>query len=182
MPKDNLLKFVRGFSGARELYQRAIDNNSYIELVCLGASIIDATLRIGIILKHQIDTESDEQISELLQQEDDDKIINEKDVYQRALDNKVIDKGVYDNLINLYESRNRVIHRYIISEITTQQVGEIAKCYYDTFNIVKEKIVELEDKQKELGIGMTVDIKGHENEIGAWLKSLAKDKHGNGEL
>jgi len=179
MPKDILLEFMKGFSGARDLYQRAIDNKSYIELVCLGASVIDASLRIGINIKHQIDTNPDEILSELLQQEEDDKILTEKAVYDWALKDEVIDADIHEKLYELYEDRNRVIHRYIISEITTQEVHDIARDYYDTFhNIVKPKLVELEDIQKQMGIGMTADTEGIEEEVKVWLKSLANEKHG----
>jgi hypothetical protein len=180
MLKDNLLEFIKGFSGAVELHRRANNKGSFIESVCLGASIIDGVLRIGIILKHQIDTKSNEQIRELLQQEKDDKIITERQVYKMALDSGIIDEIIFNNLEKLYKDRNRVVHRYIISEITTDEVLKIAIEYDNTIKVVNKKIEELEKKQIEMGVGMTVY--NEDIDIQKWIEDLGKEKHGNDEL
>jgi hypothetical protein len=43
-------QFMDGFVGAAELLQRAGQNGSFIEYICLAASVIDGSLRIGLIL------------------------------------------------------------------------------------------------------------------------------------
>ena len=173
---------MKGFSGAVELHNRANSNGSFIESVCLGASIIDGVLRIGINLKHQIDTKSDEQLEELLQQEETDKIITERQVYKISLDKEVIDKDIFECLEKLYKDRNRVVHRYIISKITTEEVLNIAIEYDSTIRTVNTRIEELEKKQIEMGVGMTVNLENEDAVVKEWIESMAKEKHGNDEL
>ena len=182
MPENKLSEFMKGFSGAVELHNRANANGSFIESVCLGASIIDGVLRIGINLKHQIDTKSDEQLEELLQQEETDKIITERQVYKIALDKGVIDKDIFESLEKLYKDRNRVVHRYIISKITTEEVLNIAIEYDSTIRTVNTRIEELEKKQIEMGVGMTVNLEDEDEAVKEWIESMAKEKHGNEEL
>jgi hypothetical protein len=84
-----------------------------------------------------------------------DKIVSETDIYLEAREIGAIDDSIYDQLMKLYKDRNRVVHRFIISEITLADVEEIAYQYY----LMQQKIVEMvrtiEAKQIGLGIGMT---------------------------
>ena len=67
---NKLINFLNGLAAATELLNRAGKNGFFIEAVCLSANIIDAELRIGIILKHQIETRSREIPVEYLFQEE----------------------------------------------------------------------------------------------------------------
>jgi hypothetical protein len=58
-------------------------------------------------------------------------------------------------LFKLYDDRNRVIHRFIISEITLAEVEEIAYQYYKQQEAINKIIFDLEAEQITLGIGMT---------------------------
>jgi hypothetical protein len=58
---------------------------------------------------------------------------------------------------SLYEDRNRVIHRFIISEITIADVQIISHRYYGIRERIKLIVDDLESDQIRLNIGMTTD-------------------------
>ncbi|HCZ10937.1 MAG TPA: hypothetical protein DHV16_01485 [Nitrospiraceae bacterium] len=178
--------FMRGLSAAVQLSQRAVENGSFIESVCLAASVIDAQLRIGLILNHQLKTKSNDLIDELLCQIDDNKIVTERNIYKRALKENIIPQKIYEELNDLYHKRNKVVHQYIISDITTEEIVKIAAKYADTVHIIKDSIRNLENEQIRLGIGMTVSgnrvpdsIRGKANEV---MDKQSDEKHGNSNL
>lgn len=153
--EGRLGQFITGFVAASQLLNRAATNGFLIEYVCLATSVIDAALRIGLILNHQLANKNDEILEDLLFQGEADEIISERVIYKRAIDDKIIDKALFTDLETLYKERNKVIHRYIISDITTKQVLEIGMKYERIVSVINECIRKLEDEQIELGIGMT---------------------------
>jgi hypothetical protein len=174
---DKLDKFLGGVAAARELFQRAGEHGFFIEGVCLASNLIDAQLRIGIILKHQIETKSKEILVNFLQQSG--KTYTERAIYDIAKEKNVIDQLFFEKLNTLYEDRNRVIHRYIITDITTDQVLKIAIRYEELFKRVRERIFEIEEEQINLGVGMTVKgpaFKGPDAK--EWLNEMTTKKHG----
>ena len=156
MDKNSLEDFMNGFGAAVQLLNRAGQNGFIVEYVCLATSVIDAMLRVGLILQHQIKTRTDEIIDEVVYQGDGAKIITEREVYREALKECIIDEELYTQLNRLYDERNMVVHRYIISDITTRQVLDIGIRYEKIIPVIGEKIRRLEEKQIELGVGMTV--------------------------
>lgn len=147
--------FLQGVGATALILSKAIKNKAFIEATCLLASQIDALLRIGIVLKTQI-VNSDTKIeSEWIYQGLSDKKKSEKDIYKKALDLGVIDQQIYDGLFVLYDDRNRVIHRFIISEITLAEVEEISYRYYQMQKAIAKVIYDLESDQIKLNVGMT---------------------------
>src|SRR6266478_3517873 len=122
-------EFIVGFAAARELHSRAGTVGSFIECVCLGASLTDAMLRVGIILQHQLDNRTGEIPLDLIFQGEKDRQISEREIYRRALAISVIENGTFTRLQTLYDERNPVVHRYVISRITTSDVLNIAMEY-----------------------------------------------------
>jgi len=178
--------FMRGFSAAVQLGGRSVENGSFIESVCLSASIIDAQLRIGLILSHQLQRASSDLLDDLLYQPDVSKIVPERSIYKRALKEGIIAKEIYNELENLYQKRNRVVHRYIISDITTAEVLDIARRYSDMVHAVNQSIRKVEDEQLRRGVGMTVagnripeSLRGKAKEI---MDRMVDEKHGNANL
>jgi uncharacterized protein YutE (UPF0331/DUF86 family) len=178
--------FMKGFAAAAQLSQRAVSNGSFIESVCISASIIDASLRIGLILNHQLKTKTDEILDELLYQADEKKIITERTIYKLALKENIITNNIYQELNVLYNSRNKVVHQYIISDITTEMVLKIAAKYADMIHIVKESIRKLEDEQLRLGVGMTKAGIGMSETVrenaNKFMDNIINEKHGNPNL
>ena len=172
--------FIAGFTAAVELRARAGKLGAFIESVCLGATVIDGALRIGLILKRQTVAGTSEIVPELLYQADDDKPVSERAVYRLARERDVIDQALFEKLELLYQQRNRVVHRYIISELTTQDVLNIALDYEDAMGDVSAAVGELENEQLREGVGMT-----RSEDLTFELKDLfelSKDKHGGVQL
>ena len=156
MDKHRLEDFMNGFAAAVQLLNRAGQNGFIVEYVCLATSVIDAILRVGMILKHQINNQTDEILDELLCMEEGDKPISERAIYRISLDQGVIDNELFNLLNSLYNQRNKVIHRYIISRITTRNILDIGIQYESIIPIISKEISKLEEKQIELGVGMCV--------------------------
>lgn len=87
---DKFENFMNGFAATVQLLQRAGENGFFIEFICLSASIIDGLLRIGLTLKHQLETKSNDILESLLYQFDEDRIIPERKIYKMALGKKIL--------------------------------------------------------------------------------------------
>jgi hypothetical protein len=176
---DRLGRFLNGVAASAELYSKAAKNGYFIEAVCLASNLIDAQLRIGLILRQQIKTKSKTIHKALLFQGEQDKPISEREIYKRALAEGVINQGLYSNLDELYTDRNKVIHRYIVSDLRTEGVLEIGIRYEKMQTAVRDAIFAIEEEQIRLGVGMTVKGPTFEG-AGAidWLAEMSMEKHG----
>lgn len=170
-------QFMDGFVAAAELLQRAAQNGFFIEYICLAASVIDGSLRIGLILQHQLKTQSSELLEELLLQTEADPIVSEREIYRRAALEGIIDGDLARKLEDLYTKRNRVVHRFIISELTTHEVLQIATEFEQTLPAVNAAVGALEARQVEHGIGMSRS--GELPGLGRRLGDMNAKKHGN---
>jgi hypothetical protein len=147
--------FLQGIGASSYMLDKAVESKSFIEATCLLASQVDGLLRTGIVLKKQLDDKNSDIDLEWIYQGPDDRKKSEKDIYNKALELGVISKEIFNKLFELYEDRNRVIHRFIISEITIAEVEEIAYHYYLIQQKVNGVIFEIEKEQIEKGVGMT---------------------------
>jgi len=147
--------FLQGVGTTALILSKAVENKAFIEATCLLANQIDALLRIGIVLKNQITNNNSEIEVEWIYQGLTDKKKSEKDIYKKALDLGIIDQSTFDELYVLYDDRNRVIHRFIISEITLAEVEEISFKYYQKQQAINKVIYDLESEQIKLNVGMT---------------------------
>ncbi len=180
---SKLSNFMEGFSAAVQLSQRAGENGFFIECTCLSASIIDGLLRIGLILNYQLENKTADSLDYLLYQSDEDKIISERQVYKMALHESIISQDLFNQLENLYKQRNRVIHRYIISDISTREVLGIGMQYEQIREAVSDAVRGLENKQLEMGVGMTeLDRDTSEKGMLALLNEMSARKHGSSRL
>ena len=77
-----------------------------MESVVLSAAVIDGTLRMGLILKHQLETNTNDLLEEFLYQEEEEKGISEREIYRRALAKKKPLKRPMTNLMpsTIYET------------------------------------------------------------------------------
>jgi hypothetical protein len=163
-----------GFTAAAELHTRAGKAGAFVESVCLGASVVDALLRVGLVLKHQLVTRSSEIPVELILQEKSDNPISEREIYRRARAAGLIDQELFDRLGNLYDDRNRVVHRYVISGITTAEVLDIGIAYEAAIGKVAPIVTALEQEQIASGVGMTKIGPDCDREF---LEEFASEKH-----
>ncbi len=148
-------KFTDGLAASEKMLNNATKNGCFIECVCLLANQIDGMLRVANILFDQIQSKSNDVNTALIYQGEKDKRITEKDIYKLSKDKGIIDEKLFDELYLVYEDRNRVVHRYIISEITTRDILDIASTYSTLKRTLWQIVYNLESKQIELGLGMT---------------------------
>lgn len=172
---DKLDDFIAGLAGACDLMSRASKNGFFIEYICLAAGVIDACLRMGLVLQHQIDSKSVSIPEELIFQMGKD-YISEREIYRRAKDKGIISQQLFEKLKKLYDDRNIVIHRYIITQIKTDKVLEIGIEYEKILDEVNKHIYGLEKKQIELGVGMTRSDDDLPEDIKDQLKSEFQEK------
>lgn len=170
--------FINGVAAATELHNRASEAGAFVESVCLGASLVDATLRIGVVLQEQIKKRSRDIPLELVFQGPKDNAISERDIYRHALAASVIDESTFTQLQSLYDDRNRVIHRYIISRITTSETLDIAIRYQHMIEALRKRIWEIEEQQIRENVGITVRGPAIEGEEGLrFVEECADKKH-----
>ena len=147
-------KFMMSLGASIDLKDRAYKNGSSIELVVILANQIDALLRLALILKKQIQNQTNEIDTTLIFQSETDAPIMEKKIYKLALEEEIIDQGIHDELFELYNERNKVIHRYIITDILTK---DVVKIVHD-FTLLEDKIGSvvktLEQEQFKLKVGI----------------------------
>ncbi len=174
--ESKLGNFMSGSAAAAHLKSRAIKNKCYTEAVCITANLIDGLLRIGLVLNYQIKGLNKEIIDELLYQGDEDKIITERDIYKRSLSNKIITKDIFDELEEMYKYRNRIVHRYILSEIKTDDILVTAFEYDLLLKKINEIIYALESKQFKLGVGMSSASNSYEVDLKN-IVDLIMEKH-----
>lgn len=146
----NLNKYDRFFdalAASHDLLNAAIESTSFIEIIAISANQIDAYLRLSIVIAKQIASQTDEFDVRYFFQADNEWGIKESKIYELANNLGIIDNQISDELAVLYKHRNRVIHRYIISNIKTQDLMEIALSYLENAEKIRLILEELENKQ-----------------------------------
>jgi len=150
--------FLQGLAATSYMLNKAVENHAFIEATCLFASQIDGLLRIGIILQKQIVNNDRVIEKEWIYQGLSDGKKTEKNIYKKAKELGILDDTTFDKLYKLYDDRNRVIHRFIISEITLAEVENITHEYYQMREKITSIVHDIETKQIELGVGMTMEV------------------------
>lgn len=148
--------FLQGIGAISVMLNRAVGNQAFIEATCLLASQIDGLLRTGIVLQKQLNENTSKIDNEWIYQGKNDKKKSEKDIYSKAKELGILTDELFNELYALYDDRNRVIHRFVISEITVADVENIAYKYYKMQQKINSIIYDIESRQIELGVGMTV--------------------------
>ena len=174
---DRLERYMKGLVAAADLATRAARDGFFVEYVVLTASLIDGVLRIGLVLQNQLRSRSSAIDEALLYQAATDPILSERSVYRRALEEGVIKQEVFDRLQELYDQRNRVVHRYLITDLTTAEVVGIARALQEGFSLVSDAVAMLEQRQLDEGVGMTCALDG--TLCAEELREFAKEKHGS---
>lgn len=147
-------KFMTSYAASVDLLQRAYKNGSAVEIIILLSNQIDALLRLLFILKKQIENNTNEIDTSLIHQKNTDKPILEKQVYKMALNEKLIDKSLYEKLNILYNERNKVVHQFIITDLLTRDVFNIAFDYSKIERVIGKIVKECEKKQYQAKVGI----------------------------
>lgn len=151
---DKFDRFNASLAASHDLLHSAIESGSFIEIIAISANQIDAYLRLSIVIAKQISSQSNDIDVKYFYQADDERGIMERKIYERALDNGVIDNESFNELSSLYQLRNRVIHRYIISNIKTRDLCEIAERYLAAVESIRLVLAGLEKAQAKERYGV----------------------------
>lgn len=178
---DKYDRFAGSLAASYDLLYDAIESKSYIQIIALAANQIDAFLRLSIVLAIQLKALTNEIEIKYLYQGEDDRGIMERKIFDDSLKYGVIDQRVHKELGFLYEFRNRVIHRYIISDLKTRDLINIVERYLELSEEVRLILKGYEDNQQmgEFGIyGKKLHKQPESEEIGIrQLHASVNDKH-----
>jgi hypothetical protein len=172
--------YMSSIATIMEMKNNAIEKESHIEYIVFSANHIDALLRLSVILTNQIENKNEDIDLKLLFQSETDKPIMERTVYQKCLDLKIITIYLFNELERLYKERNKVIHRFIITDIRTEDIFNLATEYEKIFDTVDGIISNLEVEQVKQGIGVwgKNPKTGLTNDERDLLQTKVRDKHG----
>lgn len=151
---DKYEKFMASLAATFDLRARAFESGCFIEFLLIIANQIDAYLRMAIVLKKQLDLNTNRIEISLLFQEEDDIPITERNIYSQALSHSIIDQATYDSLNTLYTERNKIVHRYIISDFTTEKILQVAHRYEGVCETVRNALAMVEELQAQRQIGI----------------------------
>lgn len=151
---DKYEKFIASLAASFDLKNKAIENKSIIELMIIIANQIDAYLRMAIVMKKQLKDKTNRIDIALLFQGENDTPIMERKIYKQAKELAIISQDTFDKLEKLYGERNKVVHRYIISDFKTVYLYEIIYEYDILCEVVRQSLKDVEDLQFKEGIGI----------------------------
>jgi hypothetical protein len=152
---DAFANFLYSFGAARKLLRRAYERGALIEALALYVSLIDGMLRIAIILDKQIVTAVGEFDESYIRQESGGKRYTEKAIYEEALSRGIIDVSLHSEVVALYEERNKIVHRFFLTNVKYAEIGPHLDRYEAIYRRCYEIVYELEARQIEGGVGMT---------------------------
>lgn len=177
---DKFQKFCTSLAASFDLKNRAIYNKCFIQHIIISANQIDAYLRLCIALRLQIVENSNLFKLEYLYQGEEDKAISERNIFKKAFEQNIITQVLFDTLSKLYDQRNKVVHRYIISDIRTYELIEISYQYELKAEEVRLILQNIEEEQFSKKIGYYSSSNPHnqksENHIKE-LHALVNNKH-----
>jgi hypothetical protein len=153
---EKLGNFINGIGAARALLQRSYKEEFLIEALVLYAALIDGFCRISLVLKQQIDKKASDFDAKYIHQKNDQGYLSERDIYKAAFERSILDQELLDEVNALYDFRNKIIHRFLISEIEYSHLGLVLDRYELLYQRLRNIVHGLESEQIHKGIGMTV--------------------------
>jgi hypothetical protein len=178
---DKYEKFMASLAASFDLKNKALKNRSYMEFSIIVANQIDAYLRLAIIMTEQLKNNTDELDIKYLYQSKTDKPIMERKIYSLANEKEVINQLLFEELESLYIERNKMVHRYIISEFRTRELLKIGYRYENICEEVRLILRDIEDLQFKRKIGIYGNEQHPQEEPNEdaikFLHSQLNDKH-----
>jgi len=146
--------FIGSLASSYDLREKAMESTSYIEVIAIVSNQIDAFLRMSILLKKQLQNDTNEIEVKYLFQEENERGIIERKIYKEAKELGILDEEKFNELNDLYDIRNRVIHRYIISHLKTSDIADTSVKYLILSEKIKSVLKSIEEEQMEGNIGI----------------------------
>jgi hypothetical protein len=135
--REDFENFTHSVTAVRLLLGRAYESGNVVEGLVLYASLVDALLRM--LVAHATGKREGTLTHLDLRYfiHDETLWMNERKVYRAARDCGVLSLPEFRELEELYDFRNMVIHRFIISGITYDQIGP----RLDQYEVIYERLV-----------------------------------------
>lgn len=162
---DRCYKFQAALAASFDLKQSALKSDSLIEFILIVASQIDSYLRLCIVMKKQLRSNSDDFEQKYFYQGEQCKPITERAIYKEAKSFGIISDINFERLSRLYDLRNKIVHRFIISDIRTRDLLRIATDYDEASEEIRLVMRKLEDSQRETKVGLYKDSAVPDEEI-----------------
>jgi hypothetical protein len=148
--EDNFFEnFTHSVAAARLLLTQAHERGSLIEGLVLYASAIDALLRNLVALKTGDRQGTTMRLDPRYFYHDDTKWMNERQVYAAAHSCDVLTDPEFSQLEELYKFRNVIIHRFIISGVTYDQIASKLDQYEVIYGRILERLKAIEQPDGE---------------------------------
>ena len=147
--------FLYAFGAARKLLERAHEHGSFIEGIVLYVSMIDGCLRLAIVMDKQLAGDPIGDIGSYIQQVPGGPMFAEKKIYAEAHSRDLIDDDLRAEIIDLYNKRNAIIHRFFLNGVTYGSLGPLLDRYEVVYRRCSDLVIALEDRQLAQGKGMT---------------------------
>jgi hypothetical protein len=153
--------FLISFGAARKLLERAQERGSLIEGMVVYVSLIDGLLRMSLVLDKQLAGNFTGDIDDYIQQVTAGPKFTEKMIYTEARQRNLIDDALRDEIIDLYNKRNAVIHRFFLEGMTYTSLEPLLDRYEIAYHRCYDVVNDLEERQiARGGPGMTHVGKG----------------------
>jgi len=178
---DRYYKFEAALAASFDLKESALKSGALIEFILIVANQIDSYLRLCIVMRKQLDCNSDEFEQKYFYQGEQCKPITERAIYKEANALGIISENIFERLNNMYNLRNKIVHRFIISDIRSRDLVDIAIDYDDVSEEIRLVMRALEDLQRNSKIGINKDSAIPDEEINIdevrFLFANVNDKH-----
>ena len=147
--------FLNGIGALRKLIYRANETGALIEGVVAYAALVDGLLRMGLILRRQLTNNGANMDLSLISQTSSKEYLPERAIFKMALHERVIEQGLFNEITELYDKRNAIVHRFLLTPQTYDQIPPILDLYEILFNKLEAVVSSLEEEQIQKGIGIT---------------------------
>ncbi|MCD9853486.1 hypothetical protein LUD75_02125 [Epilithonimonas sp. JDS] len=177
---DRYEKFNSSLAASFDLKNKALENRCFVQFIIITANQIDAYLRICIVLKYQLIEKTQEFKIEYLFQKENDKPVMEKKIYDISKKMNIINETQYNELYKLYNLRNKVVHRFIITDIKTLELPQISLEYESLCEEIRLILRNVELEQFNSKIGYYSSKHPHRkysDNLIKELKSYVNEKH-----
>ena len=142
---DEFQQFFVNIATTRKLLEEANNKDALIEGTILYASIIDALLRQLILMERSIKAGGSVDVpAGFVWQHEGDKMYSERQIIKIANDESAIDRDIFNELNFLYDERNKIVHRYILSWYKYSDIVTILDRYEKVYRIIFTRIEKYE--------------------------------------
>ena len=152
---ENFTNFLYGIGALRQLIHKANKDGALIEGVVAYAALVDGLLRIGLILKRQLINKNKDIDMAVISQNSPKQYLPERAVFKLALDENVIGETLFTEITALYDRRNEIVHRFLLTPQAYDQIPPTLDRYEALFNNLEAVVWSLEEEQIKSGVGMT---------------------------